>query len=158
MENPQKNITLLKDNEWSIVDGEACRVVHFTPFASIVDGKIKNAGLSMPYCAITIECKNLPYQAIGYITHKIDFTNLWKTFKERGVKENEEVIITWTRDNYKKGFPKTLSMIYPKLWVMICRKNAFEAINDPHSYTDLDGMTYMEFISPIVSFKPDIMQ
>jgi len=158
MGKPENSITLLKDSEWSIIENEACRVVHFTPFALISNGEIHDAGLTMPYCSLTIECAKLPSQATGYITHKIDFANLWKVFKERGVNEEEEVIIIWTRKNYKTSLAKLTSAIMPKLWVMICHKYAFEEINDPDSRPDLKGIAYWNEISPIEEFKPDVMQ
>jgi hypothetical protein len=101
MQNSETEIVLLKDSEWSKIDGQPCKVLHFTPFATIDNGKIKDTGFNMPYCALTIECRQLPNKATGYITHKIDFVNLWKVFKERGVHEQEEVIIFWTKENYK---------------------------------------------------------
>jgi hypothetical protein len=158
MEKSEKTITLLKDSEWSIIDGEVCRVVHFTPFASISKGKIHDTGLTTPYCSLTIECKKLPSQANGYITHKIDFSNLWKAFKERGVNDEEEVLIIWTIKHYKSNIVKLFLAGMPKLWVMICHKYAFEALTDPKSRPDLSGMAYAAAVSSIVEYKPDVMQ
>ncbi|MBN1366967.1 MAG: hypothetical protein JW967_03480 [Dehalococcoidales bacterium] len=97
-------IALIKDKEWSIIDGQACRVSHFTPFASIEDRKIQNKGLTMPYACISLECIKLKHEVNGYITHTTDFINLWEAFKVRGIEAGEEVIVTWTKRNYKKYY------------------------------------------------------
>jgi hypothetical protein len=89
------SFSLTTNITWSVIDGEPCRVVHFTPYATIENCEIKNTS-KMPYCCIEIESKKLPAKAIGLVNNKIDFVNLWKVFRERGVGEKEEIIIFWT--------------------------------------------------------------
>ncbi len=156
MENKDETIVLLKDSEWSAIDGEACRVTHFSPFATIDNGKIQSPSPTLPYCALTMECKKLSPSITGYVTHKVDFTNLWKVFVDRGVNEKEEVIVYWTVKNYKKGWVKHLGAVMPKLLVWVCRQNTYEALNDPN-YNGLSGEAWFDFIRPIVEFKPDVM-
>ncbi|MDO9333242.1 MAG: hypothetical protein Q7T57_01805 [Dehalococcoidales bacterium] len=150
MDNTGKSseITLLKDSEWERIEGTACRVIQFTPFASIENGKIKNAGLSKPYCAVTIECKDLPSITTGYVTHKIDFQHLWAVFKIRGVKEGEEVLIFWTYGDRHAGM---FSAVFPKLVINVCHKNAYEYYPMP------DKMSIQEWLNaihPILELRP----
>ncbi|MBP8961085.1 hypothetical protein KBG31_02590 [Patescibacteria group bacterium] len=51
-------ITLLKDSELSIIDGEIYRVLNFTSLTTVKDSKIRRIGV-MP-AGITIECKKAP--------------------------------------------------------------------------------------------------
>jgi hypothetical protein len=158
MDNQERDITLLKDKDWSVIDGEPCRVLHFTPFASIRNGKIYDIDSTTPYCSVTIECKKLPYTATGFITHKIDFMNLWKVFKERGLNEKEEVIIIWTAKQYKTDLLKLVLATMPKLVVMICHRYAFEALTDPESRPDLEGIAWAQAITPIEKYQPDVIK
>lgn len=121
---------LRKDDEWSVVDGESCRVLDFTPFASVQNGKVVAPNLTDPYASVILECKKMPSTIKGFITHKMDFAHLWTAFKERGVSDNEEVIIIWSTKHYKYKFLKFLSAIYTKIWVMICLKGALEIMVD----------------------------
>jgi hypothetical protein len=158
VDNHEKTITLLKDKDWSIIDGEPCRVIRFTPFASVKNGKIKDINLTMPYCSLTIECKKFPCLATGFITHKVNFMNLWKAFKERGLNDIEEVIIIWTAKHYKTGLLKLMLAAMPKIVVMICHKYAFEALTDPESRPDLSGLAWVHAILPIEKYKPDVIE
>ena len=151
------NIILTKDKEWSIIEGEVCRVIDFTPWASVKDGNLKTFDISTPYASVTLECRKFPNRITGFITHKLDFLHLWAAFKERGVKENEEVLISW----YKKGlrtFAKIFSIIMPKLVVMICKKEAYELINDQSFKPELKGEARFNAERPIVEWKPEIMR
>jgi hypothetical protein len=156
MENP-KEPTILKDSEWSMIDSEPCRVIHFSPFATFENGKIKSINLTMPYCAIRIECPGFSGKATGFICHKIDFTNLWRVFKDRGVTEEEEVIVYWTTKHYKNKFLKHFSFGTPKLLIWICRKNTYEVLTDPKR-RELDGNAWFDAIKPIEVIKPDVME
>jgi hypothetical protein len=93
---------------------------------------------------------------MGYITHKIDFGNLWAAFKERTVREDEEVLIFWTRRNYKR-FVKLFSAGMPKLIVVICHKGAFDLF-DPSYMPELTGDARAKAMAPIAHWKPDVMK
>ena len=158
---PKEKITLLKDEEWSLIDGEVCRVIDFVPMGSYVkDGKVIAMDLTTPYAYIQIECKKIPKETevIGFITHKVDFINLWKAFNERGIRENEEVLIIWTTKRYKNKIFKFLSRVMPKLVVMICHKNAFEILTDNNYQPELQGEARIRATQPIVIWKPEIME
>lgn len=149
--------TLLKDNDWSVIEGEVCRVVDFVPMGAVKDGNVKALDTSTPYASVTLECRKFSYKITGFITHKVDFIYLWTAFKERGVKEDEEVLISW----YKKGlktFAKILAPFMPKLVVMICKKEAYELINNPNFRPELSGEARFNAEKPIVEWKPEVMQ
>jgi hypothetical protein len=159
MDSHDETIILIKDNEWSQIEGKFCRVLDFTPFAQIINGKIKCDDLSKPYCSILIEIERLPLRANGFITHKIDFSNLWKVFRERGVNENEEVNVVWTRKQYKTSLTQLFpSGLMPKLIVMIYPKNFFDVLTDPNKSLPRTLEEASAFLSPIVEYKPDIME
>ena len=102
--NNQHQIVLLKDSEWSVIDGEVCRVTDFAPLGSFIDasGKVQSADKTTPYACITFENKKLGNNVKGYITHKIDFENLWAAFKGTTMAQYEEVIIIRNIDHIKQ--------------------------------------------------------
>lgn len=154
----KEKITLLKDEEWSLIDGEICRVIDFVPMGTVKDGKVIAMDMTIPYASIDIECKKIPEKITGFITHKLDFTNLWNAFRERGVKENEEVLVVWSLKHYKNKITKVLSRVMPKLWVMIYPKNAFKRITDNNYQPELQGEARYLAEKPIVEWKPEVME
>ncbi len=145
-----------KDSEWSIIDGEPCKIIEFTPLASIQNGKVNASNRTEPYASIIFECKKLSQQTKGFICHKMDFQHLWAAFNERGVKENEEVIIFYSK-KHLKSFAKLFSSFMPRLWVMICQKGVFELMTNPESRPELQGEARFLAERPIVEWKPEVM-
>jgi hypothetical protein len=159
MRHNETEIVLLKDKDWNVIDGEPCRVIDFSPLGAQidVDGKVKSIDKVTPYASITMECEKLGKNIRGYITHEIDFKHLWAAFRERMVKEDEEVIIIWTRKNYKTGV-KYVSAFMPKLWVMICAKGAFDLIINDEYKPELTGLARFDATKPIIDWKPEVMK
>jgi len=149
--------TLRKDSEWSTIDGEPCKVINFTSLASIEKGKVIANNKTKLYAYVILECKKLPQQTKGFICHKEDFQHLWEAFEERGVKENEEVIIFYSK-KHLKSYAKLFSAFMPRLWVMICLKGAFELINNPKFRPELSGEARFNAEKPIVEWKPEVMK
>lgn len=155
----EDKITLLKDEEWRLIDGEICRAMDFAPMGSSVkDGKVIAKDMTTPYASIKIECKKIPEKITGFITNKIDFINLWNAFKERGVREKEEVLIFWSVNHYKNKIFRVISRIMPKLWVMICPKNTFKRLTDDNYQPELQGEARAKATLPIIDWKPDVME
>jgi len=152
----QSEVTLLKDREWIVIDGELCRVINFTPLGLIKDGKVLALNKWTPYASVHIECKKLPIKITGFICHKMDFMHLWLAFKERGIKQDEEVLIVWSKRHYKK-ICKIFSAFMPRLWVMICPKGAFE-LEDPNCKPELKGEARFNAVKPIIDWKPEVME
>lgn len=80
---------LRKDSEWSVIDGEPCKVIEFTPLSSDENGKVVGLNKTEPYASVILECKKFPQQTKGFICHKMDFQHLWAAFKERGGKKGD---------------------------------------------------------------------
>lgn len=148
---------LRKDSEWSVIDSEPCRVIEFTPSASVENGKVISSNKTEPYASVIFECKKLPQQTKGFICHKMDFQHLWAAFKERGVRQDEEVIIFYSRKHFK-SYAKFFSAFMPRLWVMICQKGAFELMTDPNSRPELRGEARFLAERPIAEWKPEVMK
>jgi len=147
---------LLNDNDWSIVEGELCRAREFAPMATIQNGKIISPSKSLPYASVTIECKKLSHTVQGFIAHKLDFRNLWEAFNERPLSEDEEVLFIWTKKHYKK-YAKIFSANMPRLWVMVCPKEAFELETDPNFRPELKGEARWKATRPKAEWKPEVM-
>lgn len=148
---------LKTDRDWSVVDSEPCRVIEFVPAASINNGEVVAINKNVPHASVMLECKKLPQQNKGFITHKIDFENLWAAFKERGVSKDEEAIIFYSK-NHLKSYAKILSYFMPKLWVMVCKKGAFELMTNPKWKPELKGKERWNAEKPIVEWKPEVMK
>jgi len=146
-----------KDNQWSVIDGELCRVIDFVPLCSIKDGKVLALDKAAPYASVTIECKKLPEETTGFIFHKIDFVHLWNAYKERTIKDDEEVIIVWSKKHYKI-FAQIFSVFLPRLWVMICPKGAFELMVNPNHKPELMGEARWNAEKPIIEWKPEVFR
>ena len=148
---------LLKDSQWSAIDGELCRVVDFVPIASVKGGKILAIGKT-PYASVVLECKKLPTKIKGFIIHKVDFIHLWTAFKERTIKQDEEVIVVWSKKHSKNIIYKIFSTFMPKLWVMVCPKGAFELEINSSYRPELKGEARWNATKPIRDWKPEVIK
>ena len=149
--------SIRKDSEWGVIDGEPCKVIKFTPLAKIENGKVITSNKTEPYASVVFECKKLPEQTEGLICHKMDFQHLWAAFKERGIKENEEVIIFYSK-KHLKSYAKFFSAFMPRLWVMVCPKGAFELMTNSESRPELQGEARFLAERPIAEWKPKVME
>ncbi len=149
-------VLLRNDKEWGVIDGELCRVKVFTPSARVEHGRVIAPTKTDPYASIVVECDALPHGATGLITHRTDFLHLWNAFNERGVRDGEEVLVFWTRRNLK-SYARLMSKLMPRLWVMICPKQAFELMTDEGFKPELTGLARWEAQRPLVEWKPDVM-
>lgn len=114
-----ESVTIGKDIPWGVIYGGYCRVTHFTPFATVEAGKIREfsqltgvVGL-MPYALLSVEMvvddacpwktgflfkpKSLclPKEASMPVVHRIDFLNLWEIFREIKLSTGEEVLVQY---------------------------------------------------------------
>ncbi len=132
-------------------------VIEFIPLASIENGKVIIANKTEPYASVIFECKKLSQQTKGFICHKMDFQHLWAAFKERGIRESEEVIIFYSK-KHLKSFAKLFSAFMPRLWVMVCQKGAFELMTSPENRPELQGEARFLAERPIAEWKPEVME
>jgi hypothetical protein len=145
------------DDEWSALDGEPCRVKSFTANATVENGRVSGAPRGQPYASITFESRQLPEDALGFVTHKIDFLHLWRAFNERGVRDDEEVIFFWVK-SHLKSVARHLGATMPKLLVWICPREAFELMTDSNFKPELDGMARFNAERPRAKWTPEIME
>lgn len=157
MQRNESEIILRRDSEWDVFYQELCLVTDFRPLATIKDGKIIALDNTTPYAAIDLKCRKFAGSITGFITHKVDFMHLWYAFKDRTIKENEEVIIVWLK-GYYKSFASLFSFAMPKLEVMICKKDAYNLMTDQNFKPELQGEARFLAEKPIVDLKPDVMK
>ena len=137
MDKNKEDFILLKDREWQTIAGQVCLITDFTPFALVDDDKVKSPDLATPYAVITLRCDKFSHLVKGAITQRIDFLHLWKAFKERGIKKDEEVLIVWQLPKSNFLF-RLFSFGLPKLRVMIWRKGSYKTLyNTPVDLHDV---------------------
>ena len=120
------------DVPWDAVRNAFCRVKSFTSVAKVESGKVKDAIPGLHYGSLNIELprtKELPSEAVMPVTHKLDFRNLWEVFKERGLGQDEEVLVVYSPAGQSK-LGRILSGGLPKLIIRIYPRGSLEKIND----------------------------
>jgi hypothetical protein len=172
-----RDVSFLKDSDWSMVADEICRVLKFTPLSAAVrDGHVIATDLSMPYASVEIESPKITGRATGFITNKTDFAMLWAAIMEpreniRGVRvqthltrpdgserqtSETEVWIVWTKSRYKFGLA-LVDRVLPKLIVMVCLKGAYELTTDNNVRPELSGEERFLAEEPLVTWTPEVM-
>ncbi len=175
----QSEIILRKDKEWSLIDSELCLVTNFIPLmgSTVKDGVVVSPNVNTPYASVTIKCKKTKEEITGFITHKIDFVNLWHVFKEINLnEEKEEVLIYWTTKHYNNIVAKIISAFYltllggtplPKIFVMLYQKgtydkcghgNRFETKGNCKLPLKENAQVFIYGSVPINCWIPDIMK
>lgn len=165
---------MLKDRDWSLIDGELCLISDFSPMMGSVvkDGEVISPDRNLPYASVTLECKKHQGKIKGFITHKIDFANLWAALKERGIDGGQkEVLAYWSAKHYKYGWYQAISNFFlamlgstpfPKLIVMVCpqgKYNTQESWADRLSLSPKDEiMVYVHGLLSIKWWKPDVIE
>ena len=154
METSEQDQLLLigKDIRWKAIEGKACRVTHFTPFATVDAGRIKGVSLNMPYAILTVE---IPEVSNGFVArlpviNKVDFRNLWEVFHQRRVSAEEEVLVSYVpffrnrllRFIFSAGMPRFYIAVFPEGWL--------QKTLDP-SYKKDDPLTWGK---PIAEWRP----
>lgn len=173
MHNPnslsQSGITLLRDIEWSLIDGELCLVSDFASMmgSTVKEGAVISNTTNTPYASIVLSSKKAKNMT-GFITHKIDFANFWKAFKERGINDEEEVLVYWTAKHYKYKILQIFSNFFlnllgttpfPKMIIMICPKGTYNSCLDGFPLTSNEKVTV--FVYGLMSTEwwiPDVIK
>ena len=151
MENSEHSEALLigRDIPWEAIEGEFCRVKHFTPLAIVESGKVKSASSMLPYALLRVELPNLrghqdyqqklknvnlPREASMPVLHKLDFRNLWEVFKEidvskdlEGALTKMEVLVVYAPLKRRK-LAKLFSGILPSLVIQLYPKGSLERL------------------------------
>jgi len=128
VDSPSHDPPLLgRDIRWELIDREFCRVNHFLPFGKVEGTKVKDAPPPMPYALLTVETPKLSGEAILPVIHRVDFYNLWQVFQERGLSDQEEVLVVSVHFS-KTGLKKLFSSMLPKLFIYVYPKGHLELI------------------------------
>lgn len=138
-----------------------CKVNKFVPSARIEAGKITSGGWRQPYATIKVQCveghPELPPNALATITHKIDFKNLWAAFIERGISDDEVVIIVRSK-KYLRGYARIFAYFMPRMIVMIFKNHAFKLLIDPDFEPELKGEARFLAELPVEEWRPHVMR
>jgi hypothetical protein len=152
---------LLRDGDWTIVDGLMCTVSHFTPFAKVERGRVVSADRKKPYAEIALECTEggtkLPSDTVGAITHKLDFKHLWAAFIERGINDDEIVVIVWGKKYLKRSL-KMVSPFMPRLIVTIFKAEAYKLLRDKSYKPELRGEARYLAELPTAEWRPEALR
>ena len=141
-----------KDIAWNKINGELCRVLDFIPYASVRNGKVESAGISTPYASLTLECPKISENIGCPIIHRVDFIHLWGIFKERGLKEGEEVLAG--RYEYKTVLGKLFSSFLPKIYILIYPSGSYNKFNDKSWQEKTQGEAWTKAMRPTVKIDP----
>lgn len=151
---------LRKDKDWKLLESKLCLVTDFSPIGSkVVKEEVISPDKSLPYGQIKLRCIGFEDEITGFITHKIDFYNLWTLYKERGVKEGEEeVLIYWTTNHYKSKIGKLLSLTLPKMVIIVCPIGTYKNNKGFDLENNIDLMVNVYGLLPISYCVPDVMK
>jgi len=159
MENSEQNEAPLigRDIPWEAIEGEFCRVEHFTPFAIVESGKVKSASPTLPYASLRVELpdssrhpdyqqklKNitLPSKASMPVIHKLDFRNLWEVFKETNINhEIMEVIVVYAPLK-RRTITNLFSSVLPSLVIQLHGKGALERLYGKPKAGNIEDWVY----------------
>ena len=138
-----------KEIPWDSLKGEICRVKLLTSFANVEGNKVRSFSKANPYALLKVESPALKQEAVLPITHRPDFLSLWDIFKQRGVNETEEVIISYTAF-FKKGLRKLLNPIKPKLHFFVYPRGHLEEAYD----SSFKAQDVAAWFKPIAKWHP----
>ena len=135
---------------WKAIEQEPLRITHFTPLVNIENHKVKSHSLG-PYAFLAVESPKLNSEALLPVGHRVDFQHLWEVFKQRGVAEDEEVLVFYAP--IKRKWYKWASSFLPKLHIFIFPKGHLEEIHNPNFKPD----NARSWFKPIAEWRPDKM-
>jgi hypothetical protein len=150
-------IDLVTDSDWASIDGDVCRVLKFTPWAKIENGKIVSRMPHLPYAIVTLERPGQAEEFVGRITHKLDFMHLWALFMDRGISESEEVGIAWIK-SHLHGSAKLFRAFMPGMAVMLFKAGAYDLLTKPGLRPDLKGEARFRQEMPLLQLIPDVLK
>ena len=109
---------------WKAIEGYFFRVKHFTPLSTVQGGKVVSSSMTMPHGLLDTEA--LDGQEVRIVVaHSKDFLALRHVFEERGVADNEEVVIAHVPYYQTLRF---LNRMMPTFHIYIFQKGYFESM------------------------------
>lgn len=156
--NGMKNI-LFSDKDWSVVADRCCEVTSFHPFAEVKNGQVISKGRTTPLAMIGLKCSErgvaLQADTFGAILHKEDFKRLWSAFVERHLNRDETICVTWSKQSLRAA-ARLLSMVMPRLAVIIFTNESYELLHNPDYRPDLQGEKRFYSELPICLWQPEV--
>jgi len=152
METSEHSEPLLigKDIPWGTIEEQYCRVKHFTPFAIVESGKVKEVSRTLPYASLLVECPKVFKEASMPVLHKLDFRNLWEVFKEIGVSTEMEILVVYAPLKRRK-LAKLFSGVLPSLVIQLYPKGSLERLERKPD-TQLPAEEYLKSLLPIAEW------
>ena len=134
-----------RDSDWAAFDGLMCRVDDFQP--------LEGFG---PRGILTLTCiergpNEAPFRASVF--HKLDAAHLRAALIERGVADDEEAIIVWTK-TYYYAYAKLFKAFMPRMVVMIFKKRSLQLLMDNSLEPELRGVERLKAELPVAEWKP----
>jgi hypothetical protein len=132
---------------WQAIEGEFCRIAHFTPYAKVESGEVKTISTMLPYALLTVELPDFRhnpdynyqekyttmtvrpthYASLPVMNH-LDFRNLWQVFKETSVNLDITDILVICSPCQRRSITKLFSRVLPSLIIQLHGKGALERI------------------------------
>lgn len=132
---------LSRDRDWVGVEGMLCRVDKFLPADNIIGRKASLFHWG-PRGIVKLTCLEergaLPPGSLGAVFHKLDYTNLHAAIIERGVADDEEAVIVWSR-TYSYFWARWLSPFMPRMVVLIFKKRSLRLLLEKDFEPELSG-------------------
>jgi hypothetical protein len=69
----------------------------FARFATVRAGEVKSPSVSLPYGTLSVRCLEMKSEFSLYVTHKLDFLNLWDAYELCGSKALQSLMSTKVR-------------------------------------------------------------
>jgi|SRR5215510_2035736 len=156
-----QNAGLVKNSQWSAIDGELCLITNFHPMlgSKVENGVVFSVDKTIPYASVSLTCRRATETITGFITHKLDFQNLWAVFQERGLGDGEEALMYWTQTHYTNLVARFFSATMPKVIVMVCKKGTYESVPDSFPLqAGIEVMVCVHALMPIEWKVPDVIK
>jgi hypothetical protein len=148
-----KPLIIGKDIPWKTIEQYTCRVKHFAPYGEIREGKIVPPTLPLPYAMLSVELPELrnkfPTEVSMPVAHKEDFRNLWVVFQERGVKAEEEVLVSYAPFS-KSRLLRIISSFMPCLHIYIFPRGHSDESSTPNFRPE----NWSTWSTPIAAWHP----
>jgi hypothetical protein len=118
------SLTVGKDIPWYLVKNMPLLVYRFTTLAKMVQGRVVSRGAFNldPFALIEVNAPLRSEQLTIPIEHSTDFQHLWEIFEERGVSEDEEVVMFYTPNKFMPNFK-------PRFQIIITSKGLAEKLH-----------------------------
>lgn len=156
-----QNAGLVKNSQWSAIDGELCLITNFHPMlgSKVENGVVFSVDKTIPYASVSLTCRRATETITGFITHKLDFQNLWAVFEERGLGDREEALMYWTQTHYTNFVARLLSASMPKVIVMVCKKGTYESVPEGFPLQDGDEVMVCVYGLDAIEWRvPDVIR